>query len=300
LGNFVELTGTDADGFYKLIGFEGGSYKVLFALSGYNLEFYNDVPVNNFDIALNQANVVTVTTGQTRTDINAGLSPVGAAITGTITSFTGTVLANVDVDLFQFDQSDGQFLNLNSTTTDGAGEYSFNNLSNGVYKVRVGTTFGSNDVDIIPHAVEWFNDANVITSATAITITDGISQTNKDVQLAAGGCISGRIVDVDGVGKNFATFQVLQVEDNNEPIPVFAPTGTPFSFWTLFPNSDDAGQGEFRACGLATGSYVVNCSIFGVEGERITTTVTAGQVTDAGVCTVGFATVNLPIILKEN
>jgi hypothetical protein len=155
---------------------------------------------------------------------------------------------------------------------------------------------GDFDDKIIPHAAEWYNNANVLTSATTISITNGAARTGIDVQLAAGGCIYGKIVDVNGVAQNFYPFQVLQGENNNQPIGVFSNGST---FWTTFANTDNVGQGEFTACGLPSGSYLLDCDAAGLNGEVLTATVTAGQVSNVGVCQVGFIETYLPIILKN-
>ncbi len=279
---------TDANGFYRVINFGSGSYKIEFSASGYNGEWYDNIPANANGFSL--ATVVTATAGATRTNINAGLTPAGALITGTVTSFTGTTMADVDVTLYRYDDFDQEFFYWDDVTTNISGTYQFSGfpgLSDGVYKVLV----GQDDPDIIPHAVEWFNNANVITTATRITITNGISQTNQNVQLALGSCLSGRLVDAaTGLGANFWNFEVLQVENGKEMIPVINRSSF---FWTYFPNSDNEGQGDFRVCGLPTGTFIVDC------GEQITGTLTtAGSVADVGVCRVDLTKVYLPVIVK--
>jgi protocatechuate 3,4-dioxygenase beta subunit len=327
----VAWADTDASGVYTLAGGIGaGSYKIWFGPGGYEPELYDNFPsddnvppVKNFGLAT----LVTLAAGQTLTNINAALNPSGsAAITGRVTSYNGTPLADVDVELWELDPATGDFANsFYVVETDASGVYTFTGLANGVYRVRVGAyeeitvwpippfellTFTVNDPDIAPHAVEWFNDANVITTATNITITDGISQTGKDVQLALGGCLAGKILDSNGVAMSLEPFLVYQVENNNQAIPVWL---SYLSGWTIAdwfpPFTDDAGYGEFRACGLPTGSYVLSCDqvdagfLFSGTGnrvgQRITATVTAGQVTDVGVCTVDLNRVYLPSIFRQ-
>lgn len=330
----VTWADTDASGVYTLAGGIGaGSYKIWFGPGDYEPELYDNFPsddnvppIRNFD----PATLVTLAAGQTLTNINAALSPTGsAAITGQVTSYNGTPLADVDVELWELDPATGDFANsFYVVETDASGVYTFTGLANGVYRVRVGAheeiqvwpippfelvTLTLNDPDIAPHAVEWFNNANVIATATNITVTDGISQTGKDVQLALGGCLAGKILDSNGVAMSWEPFLVYQVENNNQPIPVWLgywPSWTVEDLWPAI--TDDAGYGEFRACGLPTGSYVLSCDqvdpglllvLAGIEtgnrvGQRITATVTAGQVTDIGVCTVDLNRVYLPSILR--
>jgi hypothetical protein len=91
-------------------------------------------------------------------------------------------------------------------------------------------------------------------------------------------------------------FEVLQEENNNNSIAVFS-NGS--NFWTNFPNTDNVGQGEFTACGLPSGNYLLNCDGGNLNGEVLTATVTAGQAINVGVCEVGFIEVYLPIVLKQ-
>jgi hypothetical protein len=267
---------------------------------------YNDIPTNQFSfppLNFSQGTVVTATVGQTRTNINAALVPSSGSISGKITAFDGSVISDTfsgpNVTLYQRNPATGQFVNSNFTSASTAtGVYSFTGLSNGQYKILV----GQSDAKIMPHAAEWYNNANVVTSATTISITNGVAHTGIDVQLVVGGCIYGKIIDVNGVAQNFYPFEVLQGENNNQPIAVIN-NGNNFFWSSIFtpPQTDGVGQGEFTACGLPTGTYLLNCDQTqgNTNGETITATVTAGQASNVGVCQVGFIETYLPIILKN-
>jgi len=327
----IAKAGTDASGTYTLTGIAGGQYKVWFGPSGYAPELYDDLPaddamppVRNF----NAATVVTVAAGQTLSGIDAALSTEtdSAAITGTVTSYSGTAMAGVIVELWALDPETGEFVNSIYTQTNASGVYAFTDLPDNVYRVRVGAVehftisiypleiiqYTETDPAIAPHAVEWFNDAYFLDAATNITLTGGTSQTGKDIQLSLGGCIAGKILDGKGTAMSEEPFQVYQVANNNRAIPVWTLYGMGWSYGELIPPfTDIEGYGEFRACGLPDGSYVVSCDhvntalsgmippwIGNREGERITTTVKAGQVIDIGVCTVNPNKVYLPLVLK--
>jgi hypothetical protein len=213
----------------------------------------------------------------------------------------------VDVRLYQLNLSTGLYAPLGGpANTNASGEYTFGPLPDGSYKVAVGFT----DTTIIPHAAEWFNNANVITPATTIQISGGISQTGKNVQLAAGGCLAGKIVDAaSGLPPSPlfgpVLYQVLQVENGNAPIsflPAGAPSWTTIDFSSFGPPPLEAG--EFLACGLPSGDFIVDCDqvlpLPGLPaGQQITATVTAGSVTGGLVCKVGVINVYLPVVLKQ-
>jgi hypothetical protein len=81
---------------------------------------------------------------------------------------------------------------------------------------------------------------------------------------------------------------------NGTVMPVFSGAGGVSAFFTISPTSDDAGQGEFLACGLPTGTYTVDC---GFPPAR-SVAVTAGQATTDVICG-GQVILYLPIILKS-
>jgi hypothetical protein len=294
-GNFVDSSDTDANGIYEFRGFGSGNYKIRYGVSGYSPEWYDNVPSDIFGGNIALATEISATSGITRVNINAGLTPAGAQITGTVTSVTGTPIANVDVLLFQRNLNTGNFGAIVGANTNASGEYAFSNVIDGDYKVRV----GQGDPEIIPHAFEWFNNANVITSATTITVTGGVSQTNKNVQLATGGCLSGKIIDGESGLPTAFPYQVRQQENGNQVIAVI-PNG--LTSWTTTPFASGGPppleQGEFLACGLPSGVYTVDCSAFVSTGQQITATVTAGSVTGGLVCKIGLTKVFLPAIIK--
>jgi hypothetical protein len=302
-GNFISLTGTNGNGVYEFRGFGSGAYKISYDIFGYHPELYDNIPTGFFQFLdqvpanFDAATVISATSGQTVTNINAGLDPL-TLISGTVTSLTGTTMSNVDVSLF--DEEDEL---IDVTTTDVSGKYAFFGLQGGSYKVLVGQSGSLPDNDIIPHAVEWFNNASVISSATIISLTNGVPQTDKNVQLAGGGCLAGQIVDFEtNLPVPDAFYQVLQQENNNQVIAVIPNGG---NFWTDTPSSSSGSptleSGEFLACGLPAGNFTVNCDGFGRDGERIEATVTPGSVTGGLVCRVGGQppTLYLPILLKQ-
>ena len=278
----IATVNVDATGKYTATGFGTGSYKLRFQAGGYQTEFFDD------KATLTAATVVTATAGMTRT-VSEDLLPLTAAITGEVTSavFTTTVMSNVGVSLYQLNPATQQFALLSTKDTDTNGVYSFTQVANGNYKVRVGFA----DDDIIPHAFKWYSNSGIITGATTITVSNSMSQTGINVQLEAGGCIAGKIIDANGVAQNGAAFTVNDV--GGVPVPVFSFNGGVMATFTTSPTSDNVGQGEYLACGLPTGTYSLTCGGANVTGISVT----IGQVTSNITCG-GAATLYLPIILK--
>ena len=283
--NFVIGATVDGPtGVYTAAGFGTGSYKLQFSAVGvpsYQTEYYSDA------LTLETATLVTATSGLTR-NINEDLFLTGAAgITGQVTSFTGTGLVNIDVQLYQLNLTNQTFQFDSLTTTGSNGVYAFSNKSNGQYKVRVGHF----DNDIIPHAFAWYTNSGTISNATAIIVSNGITRTGIDVQLELGGCIAGKILNTSGVAQSNAPYSV---QDNlGDVVPVFSAAGSANPFFTPSPTSDGSGQGEFLACGLPTGVYAIDCSFGMVSGVNVT----AGQLTADIICG-GGGNLYLPLIVK--
>lgn len=275
----------DASGIYTATGFGTGSYRLRFQATGmpnYQTEFYDDAAT------LAAATVVSATAGQT-TAINEDLFPISATLTGLVTSTVDSgPLPNVSVELYRLDETSQQFALEDTTTTVASGAYTFSTVANGSYKVRVG--FG--DDDIIPHAFEWYLDAGLIDNATVISLTNSQSQSGVDVALDAGGCIAGQILNESEAPVSNAPFSVQDAK--GEVVPVFSGAGGTTASFTTSPTSDSAGQGEFLACGLPTGTYTVDCGIGTVSGIAVT----AGQATTDVVCG-GKVLIYLPIIRKS-
>jgi 5-hydroxyisourate hydrolase-like protein (transthyretin family) len=108
-----ESTSSIADGSFGFAGLVSGSYQIVMVLNG-----YADTTIENVVIDAPTNTNVTVTMRK--------LPPVGA-ISGVVTDQVATPLANVTVQI--------ESLSL-STTTDGAGQYAFDDLLSGVYDLK--------------------------------------------------------------------------------------------------------------------------------------------------------------------
>lgn len=280
----------------------GGQHFVDFWAYGYQSEFYNNIKSGYSPL---DGDPVTVTPGQTTT-VNAALFPGGAAcISGTVfgvslTGTTGISIPDTYLTLFFYDEPYLEWYPWGNTSADDDGWYKFCNLPNDTYQLLAGAygdpsglsfDYSGGDDDIIPNAWEWYNDAGLMSEATDIVITNGVSQT-INVNLGLGACIQGQILpylmeDIE--------FDIQDAEDAY--VPFFA-SG---KFYLEGEPYDD--EGHIVACGLPSGDYTFNCygwnlvngNFFGQEEV----TLTAGSSDPTSVtCQLMLPGIYLPLIMK--
>ena len=171
--NSVYATG----GAYVLSNLPAGAYRVYFSNSSpYPGRYYN----NKTNLAV--ADVVSVTSGVTVTNINQTLKP-GGIITGVLTGSGG--VPGVLVTAYRV--SGGYWNRTGYTGVDGS--YRLNYLDEGGYRVQF--------TPPPPFIGEWYDDA--ATSSKFLTVTVALSATtpNIDAALASGGVITGVVTAAD-------------------------------------------------------------------------------------------------------
>jgi len=308
---------TNNQGQYVLPVLEAGQYAVSFGgfRCCYAIEFYDNIPGDDFQQGLSQATVFNGVAGQTVTNINAALDRRGA-IVGTLIGASGVISGEVflgdnkegpQVDLITI-FPDGQLLSLETTRADpSTGVFTFSNLTEGNYKLYAGGESNyakllpaDNDEIIIPHAPEWYNDGATFTEGLTITVQNEVTET-VNVQLGLSGCIQGKIVSDQGQALNNYPFRVLQVANNYQSIEVFDSNQPVEVDWDMLPATHGDDTGNFHVCGLPSGEFVVTCDDPVNVGEMITVTVETESVIDAGTCTVTFVEYNIymPLLFKD-
>jgi hypothetical protein len=177
---------TGPDGSYTL-SVQPGTYKIYFDPNpigqNYAEEWYNDKKSFNF------ANLVTVSPGQVKSDINAQLELKGA-ISGSVTDGSGNGIPNVDVNVF-----DPNFGAINGTRTGNAGNYSIS-LPPGDYKIF----FNTQNVGGF-YLSEWYQNiynAHAINLAEVVTVRPGETTQNINIRLETGGKVTGEVLDSNG------------------------------------------------------------------------------------------------------
>ena len=163
----VETVSTNPDGSYFAYNLPAGSYKVEFDPSNTGGDYLKQWYTTKTDFS--SANSVTVTAGDTTSDINAILNP-GGSISGTVTGTTAPGgLLGVTVTIYD---SSGAVVGAVSSNDNGS--YIYTGLSAGSYKVRFNRdTAGCSEVI-------WYNAKSDITTADPVTVTVGTETTGID------------------------------------------------------------------------------------------------------------------------
>jgi 5-hydroxyisourate hydrolase-like protein (transthyretin family) len=227
-GDQFASTTTDSSGHYTLSGLSpSASYRVEFYPpygSPLAAEFYSS------GATLQTATPVAVTMGQTTPNIDETLY-AGGSISGVVTdAATGYPIGGVRVMLF--DSAGDQVYTNGDSDTGPDGSYDFTNLPAGAYKVE----FSSEGA----LGFQYYNDANTLGAATAVTLSAGQAVTNIDGALTQGGTLEGVVTDaVTGQGVGDASVSILDAR------------GDYLTFAFTDPN------GHYEVSGLAPGTYYV-------------------------------------------
>jgi protocatechuate 3,4-dioxygenase beta subunit len=173
---------SDGNGYYTAGGLPTGTYRVeAYDNSGtYPVRYY----ANAAD--LESADDVEVTAGSATTGIDIALEAlVVGSIAGTVSDTGASGLANIDVTLFRYNQVGEYWEEINYTTTDASGFYSFGTIEVGTYRLRFidsTETFAS----------EYYTDAYTVESGDDVVVTSG-SETIADAVLSEAASISGMV-----------------------------------------------------------------------------------------------------------
>lgn len=187
-GNDYDAT-TGSGGTYALDGLPTGSYQVLFQ-PGYGSNYVYQYYSEKSNAAAAQA--VTVTTGQTTSNINSSLA-TGATVSGQVTdAMTGAPVSNATVYVDELDGNAPNYVDANSATTDSNGRWSVQGLPTGTYQVDFVPPNGSN------YAFQYYNSITGDDPPTAVTLTAGSTMSNINAALTMAGRISGTVKDASG------------------------------------------------------------------------------------------------------
>ncbi len=216
---------------YQTVGLPPGQYYIRTRNNEQFVnEVYNDVTCMGCDPRM--GTLVTVTAGADTSDINFQLSP-GGSIAGTITGPGGVPLPNIGVSVV-----DGSGNGVSWGGTDNNGNYLTGDglLQGPSYYIR--TNNGQGYIDELYNNITCLNcDPR---SGTAVTVTGTATTGGINFQLAAGGTITGHILEA-GTG---AVIPGAHIE-------VFDAQGRWVNWWGTDP------LGTFTAPGLPTGTYYV-------------------------------------------
>ena len=242
----IDSTTTDGSGLYSFNNLTNGTYYMKVITAGLPNDV-NTTPTVDPDVTLDNQATATVALGGTSADNNFGYQNTGAItgtvfrdlpVVGTFEPLTDPKLSGVTVELY----SDSGFTTLiTSTTTNGSGQYSFANLTNDTYYVKVDTASLPGNVDTTPTA-----DPDV----------------TKDSQTTATVVAGGTSADNDFGYKNQFS-------------PEIAIKGTPPTNPELVDGNSTVNIGESNKCHVITGTFTVrndgtdNLSISGITLDGV-------------------------------
>ena len=216
---------TDASGNYSIEGLPPGSYNLKTSNNaGWLDEYYDGADSQS------SATVITLTAGQTVTDMNLNL-PFGGSITGTVKRDSdSTAMANATIGVF-----DANWNTLLGVPTDADGNYSITGLAAGDYYL----------VAVVPndYLVEYYNNAYSQSAATKVAVTLGTAITGINFGITGIGSISGRITDSAG-GSGLSNIEV-QVYDSG---------------WNMVKSVTTDSGGYYNADRIPAGSYYLRTS----------------------------------------
>ncbi|WP_198011516.1 carboxypeptidase regulatory-like domain-containing protein [Arthrobacter sp. FB24] len=183
--NETGSTQVAADGTYRLSGLAAGSYKLKFDgyQSGALTQWYSNAS------SFSDASAVGITAGQDLTGINATLVK-GATISGKVTAPAGINLRSVYVNVMPTEPQSGMSTSFVQLAADGT--YRAAGLPAGAYKME----FSGFNSGALP---QWYNNADSLAAANALTVTAGQDLTGIDATLVKGASISGKVTVPAGV-----------------------------------------------------------------------------------------------------
>ena len=224
-GYGVGNASTDAAGNYTIVGLPAGTYTLTFDGAGQNFvrQWWNDKPTGA------AADSFAIAAGGSVTGKDAVLT-VGATISGNVKGSPSTNLAGAEVDLYDTSNIYGYY---QGTYTDSNGNYSFNSLPAGSYKLKFRPASGQNFL------AQWWNNPSSSSSADTFSLAAGESTTGKDAVLAVPATISGNVKGAPST--NLAGAHVS----------AYTPTGGGGSALT-------DSSGDYTITGLSAGSYTLN------------------------------------------
>jgi len=237
-GNVIATTTTSGDGNYGFANLLAGNYSVRVTAPAGTAPTYDLDGVGTANTAS-----FTLTTGQTRTDVDfgyRGTASVGDRVWNDADGDGVQDAGEGGINGLTVELLDGANNVIATTMTAGDGNYTFNNLDAGNYKVRVTPAAGT--------APTYDLDGVATANIASITLTAGQTRTDVDFGYRGTASVGDRVwydADGDGVqdageaGINGLTVQLLDAANN-----VVATTTT-------------AGDGNYTFSNLSAGNYSV-------------------------------------------
>ena len=218
---------THDDGAYDLGGLSSGTYRIRFrdGSGDYQTQYYFNKPT------IDAATDVTIVAPATTPNIDATLADA-AHVTGTVTNASGHGLGNVAVSAYQPDGSGG-WTDVSDTSTSSGGGYDLSGLTSGTCRLQFSDNSGA-------YGQQWYSNKPSLALADSVTVNAGVTTSNINVTLAAGGHITGTVTDTNHAGLSDIYVTAYQADQGS---------------WDFINQSYTDNAGGYDIAGLAAGEY---------------------------------------------
>jgi Carboxypeptidase regulatory-like domain len=223
--DLVSTGQSNLDGEYTVSGLAAGSYVVefvpAFGDTEYAPQYYSGV------YEFKEATEVSVLAGEDTNDINAKLAEAGR-LEGTVTdALSKTGLEGVLVQVYDISEPDTLVAPVETSST---GIYGFGGLAPGNYKVEFTPTTAG-------YSTQFYKDESTLAAANEVKVSSGVTSTEINAALSAGGRISGTVtsaatkdplseVEVSVLNSSGEYVQSVQTESNGTYTVIGLPNGS--------------------------------------------------------------------------
>jgi 5-hydroxyisourate hydrolase-like protein (transthyretin family) len=232
---------TDSNGDYSVGGLPAGSYRVG---SRDNSGTYGDVYyINATDV--DSADDVGVTAGSITSGINMQVAAAQTgSISGTVTDSLGNPLGGIDVALIRYNTDWEYWEEFEYASTDGSGQYHFNSVEAGTYRLRFADPSET-------HAGEYHSDAYTVENALDVDVTSEtetiVDESLSDAASMAGTVTNNSATPLAGISVNF-----YRINDNTAQREYLFSRAT-------------AADGTYSIGGLPAGAFLVEFADYNPE-----------------------------------
>ena len=243
-GNDLERPGKYAFGHLPEGQYKIGFYNDWETAYGpiWGVEYYNDKRT------LDEADLLSVVAGKVLT-ADAVLEAPAVSIHGQVTDSDGTPINDVNVVLYEIDDSGGWYDTGYAYTEDDvsqSGKYAFGDLPDGQYKL----SFDRNWDTVYGRiwGIEYYNNRRTLEDADSIAVVAGTIVTANAVLESPAISISGKVTDSGGTPINDVTVRLYEVDDSGD----WYDTGRAYT------ENDPSQSGMYAFGNLPAGQYKIS------------------------------------------
>jgi protocatechuate 3,4-dioxygenase beta subunit len=250
---------TNGDGFYliRYLPTANARVQIHANTTSFATEWHNN------KASYESADSLSVTAGSTVGPIVPVLA-AGGGISGTVTSqATGAGMSGVRVELYTMANEFSQ-----RVTTDTSGNYSFNGVAAGNYKMFFNNANGAFFLS------EWYGDKADFASADTLTVAAGGTLSGRHAILTQIGAVRGRVTNLSAVGIQNVTVQVRDQSNQSVGSDTTDSLGyyyirliPPGTYWVHF-NGGPAGYASVYYNGKATHASADTITVNGGEWTK--------------------------------